>query len=77
MLANSCRRNNARGDDFARHSRLARFVELFAGSVESFTHRRNHFRFERSGSYKWTNWHGLLPPPQLSTRPKVGKGVAG
>src|SRR5262249_50231334 len=31
MLANSCSRNNARGDDFARHSRLARFVELFAG----------------------------------------------
>ena len=70
-LANSCRCNNSSGDDFARHSRLARLVKFFARGVESFTHHRNHFRFESSGLYEWTNWHGRYPPPQLRARPKL------
>jgi hypothetical protein len=60
-LAGSCRCDNACGDDFARHSRLARRVKFFARGVESLTHHRNHFRIERSGLYEWTNWHGRYP----------------
>jgi hypothetical protein len=66
-LANSCGCNNSPGDDFARHLGLTGLVKLFARRLESFAHRCNHFRFERSGSYEWTNWHGRHPPPQLST----------
>ena len=58
----SCRCDNSCGDDFARHFGLAGLIKPVAGSLERFTHRRNHLRFERSGSYEWTNWHGRSPP---------------
>ena len=46
-LTKSCRCDNSSGDGFAHRLPLA-----FAGSVESFTHRRNRLRFERSGLHE-------------------------
>ena len=51
-LTKFCRGNNSSGDDFAHHVRLAGVVKLFEGRFESFTHRRDLFRSERSRSYE-------------------------
>src|SRR5262245_51609823 len=57
-LTGCCRGNNSFGDDFTHQLRLAGLVKHFAGSLESFAHRRDGFRFEYSGHHEWTNWHG-------------------
>jgi hypothetical protein len=67
-LTKFCRCDNSSSNDFACNLRLAGPVKLLAGSLESFTHRRNHFRFERTGSYEWTNWH-RRPPLQAEHTP--------
>jgi hypothetical protein len=41
-LTKFCRCNNSFGDDFEHQFRLAGVVKVLAGSLESFTHRRNH-----------------------------------
>src|SRR5262249_19439776 len=46
-LTKSCRCDNSSGDGFAHRLPLA-----FARGVESFTHRRNRLRFERSGLHE-------------------------
>jgi hypothetical protein len=46
-LTKSCRCDNSSGDGFAHRLPLA-----FAGGVESFSHRRNRLRFERSGLHE-------------------------
>src|SRR6266446_729779 len=66
-LAASCCRDNSSGDDFGRHFP----AKVVAGSLESFTHRRNRVRFERHRPYEWAigmatlrfthGFAGLLP----------------
>jgi hypothetical protein len=56
-----CRGNNSSGYNFRRDFRLTGLVKLLARSLESFTHRRNGLRFERSRLDESTDWHGRAP----------------
>jgi hypothetical protein len=51
-LTRSRRRHNSFKDDFEHQFRLAGVVKLLAGSLESFTHRRNRLGFEKFRFYE-------------------------
>src|SRR5258708_32756760 len=60
-LTKFCCCNNPPGDSFPGHVGLAGVLKLFDGAFDSFAHRRNRLRIERSRVHERTSRHSRRP----------------
>ena|GEM_PF-6703929 len=60
-LTSARRRNNSFGEEFAHHFGLAGIVQLVAGSLKGFTHRRSCLWFKRVMFDGGIDWHAATP----------------